>query len=629
LPNNTVLSIKEDEGGFLWFGTAGGGIARFDGKSFLTFTVVQGLADNNVNAIVQDKKGIIWAGTNKGLSGLFFQTTDPHNNSVKNIIPAGRLKASNENLKTYLPVWEIYNTNTGYPLKDVNGGCNNGTMICDSKGIIWLGVGNDKTALVRFNHNSVLKNKQPLTVILQNIKINNENICWHMLLNENLYRRYKNKQVSDSEEQLTFEKTYPDTELITMLRQFGDIQFDSISKFDPIPHKLVLPYANNNISFEFNAILPSRHSLVRYQYMLDGYDRDWSPLTSRTSATYGNIFEGTHTFKLRALSPEDVWSNPIFYTFKVLPPWYRTWWFYSIIILFILVFVYLIYYIRLANYRRHDAELSKLVNERTSQLENSNTLLIEKQNLIRLQSKELQEKNQQLLASNSSKDKFFSIIAHDLRNPFNTLMGFSDALLKDLENYSIDDAKVILNMINSTSKMGNDLLENLLLWSRAETGRIPYEPGSLNLRIIVESNIHFMNAQAQMKNIQIIEEIEPAIMVMADENMLNTILRNLISNAIKFTYENGQIIIKARVVHPNIEIAVCDNGVGISESTIKKLFQFETNISTQGTSSESGTGLGLILCKEFVEKHGGKIWVESEKDKGSDFKFTIPNTPNG
>jgi len=629
LPNNTVLSIKEDGGGFLWFGTAGGGISRYDGKSFLTFTVVEGLSDNNVNAIVKDKKGIIWAGTNKGLSGLFFQAADLPKNSVKNVIPAGRIKASNENLKKYLPVWEIYNSNTGYPLKDVNGGCNNGTMLCDSKGIIWIGVGNDKIALVRFDPNSVLKNKKPLTLRFQNIKINNENICWHLLLNEYNYGKEKNDQVINSEEQLTFEKTYADTELISMIRKYGDIEFDSISKFYPIPHKLILPYDHNNITFEFNAVLPSRHSLVRYQYMLDEYDREWSSLTRSTSATYGNIFEGTHTFMLRALSPEGIWSSTILYTFKVLPPWYRTWWLYSIVILLILVFVYLIYYIRLANYRRHDAVLSTLVKERTSELENSNELLIEKQNLIKFQSKELHEKNQQLIASNSSKDKFFSIIAHDLRNPFHSLMGFSDALLHDLENYSLDDAKEIINMINSTSKKGSELLENLLQWSRSETGRMPFEPISLNIKTIIESNVHFMEDQAQMKNIQLVSEIDPAILVFADENMLNTILRNLLSNAIKFTRDKGQIVIKAKVEHSTIEIAVCDNGVGLSESSIKRLFQFESNISTQGTSSESGSGLGLILFKEFVEKHGGKIWVESEKDKGSDFKFNIPIPPSG
>ena len=627
LPNNTILTITEDKAGNLWIGTAGGGISRYDGKTFLNFTTVQGLADNSICAIVQDQKGILWIGTNQGLSGLFFQTTGLQNKTGRSLIPAGLLKASNEKLRTYRPIWEIYNTKTGYPLiRDVNGGSNNGAMICDNKGIIWIGTGNEKTALVRFDYHSVLKNKQPLSLNLQSIKVNNENICWHNLLNPVSADREKNRLAIQNEELLTFDKTLSDTELIAMRRKFGDIRFDSISKFYPIPLNLILPYTHNNITFVFNAVLPSRHYQVHYQYMLEGYDKNWSPLTGRTNATYGNIFEGTHTFRLRAVSPEGIWSNPITYTFKVLPPWYRTWWLFSITMLLLLVIVYLLYYIRFSYYRKHDIELSELVKERTSELEKSNELLIEKQNLIKLQSDKLQETNQQLVASNSSKDKFFSIIAHDLRNPFNTLMGFSDALLKDLENYSLDDAKEILNMMNSTSKMGSDLLENLLLWSRAETGRIPYEPVSLNLNSIAESNIHFMSAQAQMKNIQVDNEIDPAILVMADENMLNTILRNLISNAIKFTYKNGHIVIKARLVRPNIEIAVWDNGVGISESNLKRMFQIKSTISTLGTSSESGTGLGLILCKEFVEKHGGKIWVESEFNKGSEFKFTLPES---
>jgi len=627
LPNNKVLTLTEDKAGNLWIGTAGGGISRFDGKSFLNFSTVHGLADNSICAIVQDQKGILWIGTNQGLSGLFFQNTGLQNKTGKSLIPAGLLKASNETLKIYQPIWENYNTKTGYPLiRDVNGGSNNGAMICDSKGIIWIGTGNDEIALVRFDYFSVFKNKNPLTVNLQSIKVNNENICWHNLLNSDNADIEKKRSTIQNEELLSFDKILTDTELIAMRHKFSDFHFDSISRFYPIPLNLVLPYAHNNITFLFNSVLPSRNYQVRYQYMLEGYDKNWSPITGKTTATYGNIFEGIHTFKLRALSPEGIWSNPVTYTFKVRPPWYRTWWFFSITLFVLLVIVYLLYYIRFSHYRKHDIELSELVKERTSELEKSNDLLIEKQNLIRLQSDELQKSNQQLIASNSSKDKFFSIIAHDLRNPFNTLMGFSDALLKDLENYSLDDAKEILNMMNSTSKMGSDLLENLLLWSRAETGRMPYEPVSLNLHSITASTIHFMEAQAQMKSIQVDNEIDPAILVKADENMLNSILRNLISNAIKFTYENGHIVIKAKLIHPTIEISVWDNGVGISESNLKRMFQFESAISTQGTSSESGTGLGLILCKEFVEKHGGKIWVESEFNKGSEFKFTLPES---
>jgi len=622
LSNNRILNITEDQSGKLWFGTAGGGMSRYDGKSFLNFTVAQGLADNNVYAIVQDPKGIIWAGTNQGLSGLFFQISDFQNKTGKTLIPAALIQANNEKLRTYLPVWKIYNTKTGYPIKDVNGGCGNGAMICDSKGHLWIGTGNDKTGLVRFDHESVLKNTHPLTVILQNIKVSNENVCWYNLIGPDHFSD-KNKLPIQNEELLDFGKALTDAERTDIRRKYGDIRFDSISKFYPIPQGLILPHNHNYITFRFNAVSPSRHSLVRYQYMLEGYDKEWSPVTNRSNATYGNIFEGTHTFKVRALSPEGVWSSPILYTFKVLPPWWRTWWFYSLALLFLSLLAYLIYYIRLSFYRRRQVALSRLVKKRTSELERSNELLIEKQNLIKLQSDELQKKNHQLAVSNSSKDKFFSIIAHDLRNPFNTVLGFSEVLLQDLENYSIDDAKEMLALIRSSSQMGSDLLDNLLQWSRAETGRMPYEPVSLYLYTIVESNIHFLDAQAQNKNIQVLQEIDPAIMVMADENMLNTILRNLISNAIKFTNKNGLIQIKAKAVASNIEISVCDNGVGISERNIKKLFQIETNISTNGTASESGTGLGLILCKEFVEKHGGKIGVISEKGKGSEFNFTL------
>jgi signal transduction histidine kinase len=181
-----------------------------------------------------------------------------------------------------------------------------------------------------------------------------------------------------------------------------------------------------------------------------------------------------------------------------------------------------------------------------------------------------------------------------------------------------------LNYILNSSQSGNTLLGNLLQWSRAQIGGIMFEPIPLNLLLVAMETSYFLQGAALKKKIIVKLQIDPDLSVEADENMLKTILRNLLSNAIKFTHENGIISLFASLKEDHVEISVSDSGVGIPEEKIPLLFKIETNASTKGTSNESGSGLGLILCKEFVEKHHGKIWVESKEGVGSQFKFTLP-----
>ncbi len=171
-----------------------------------------------------------------------------------------------------------------------------------------------------------------------------------------------------------------------------------------------------------------------------------------------------------------------------------------------------------------------------------------------------------------------------------------------------------------------NLLENLLTWSRSQSGGIEYNPQKLQIKVLLFETMFDLQSQANKKGIQIIDKIQEDETIFADSNMIATVLRNLISNAIKFTTKGNQVIISAKKQENNnfVEVSVTDTGVGIPKDKINDLFCIDKNTSTQGTDNESGTGLGLILCKEFVEKHGGKIWVESELEKGSEFKFTIP-----
>jgi len=242
----------------------------------------------------------------------------------------------------------------------------------------------------------------------------------------------------------------------------------------------------------------------------------------------------------------------------------------------------------------------------------------------------LKENEASLKESNKTKDKFFSIIAHDLRAPFNSMLGFAEILNDEFDDFSTEDQKNFIRIIYDNLQNTLKLLDNLLYWSRSQKGTIAYKPEQLNLFLEIKETNELLNQSIKNKSIKFTNKIPLDIFVNADKDMLATIIRNLLSNAIKYTNRFGEITIKTISLPDEnqnqfVGISVSDTGVGIPKDMQHSLFDITDNTSTLGTENEKGTGLGLILCKEFVEKHGGKIWVESEVGKGSSFLFTIPN----
>jgi len=246
---------------------------------------------------------------------------------------------------------------------------------------------------------------------------------------------------------------------------------------------------------------------------------------------------------------------------------------------------------------------------------------IEKIKMAELVLKDSEEKLQQL---NLDKDRFISILSHDLRSPFNNLLGLSEALTEDIRNLDIEAIEDYVKNINKVAQNANNLLEDILLWARTQLSNFPFNPLKLNFTDICKNILEILNPNAEAKNITINYSAIKHITVLADIDMLKTVLRNLISNAIKFTNNGGEININAGQTQSNITISVSDNGIGIKPDNLLKLFDISEVFTTKGTAKETGTGLGLLLCKNLVEKHGGKIWVESEVGKGSEFKFTLP-----
>lgn len=238
---------------------------------------------------------------------------------------------------------------------------------------------------------------------------------------------------------------------------------------------------------------------------------------------------------------------------------------------------------------------------------------------------ELKHKNEELKILNVSKDKFFSIIAHDLKSPFNIFLGFTELMVEQSEGWTLSMFREYATRMRESATNLYHLLENLLDWSRMEQGFIPFNPAAIHLNLLIGESLTSIVETAKLKEIEIISDINDDYEVIVDKNILQTVIRNLVSNAVKFTPRGGKVTLSALPVDDKkMQISIRDSGIGMSPALISNLFKLDVQVSRKGTEKEPSTGLGLILCKEFIEKHSGKIWAESKEGKGSEFFFTIP-----
>ncbi len=277
---------------------------------------------------------------------------------------------------------------------------------------------------------------------------------------------------------------------------------------------------------------------------------------------------------------------------------------------------------RLANGKKRDVEVHTV------------SIIYEKEEVIfsivhditsRVKTKiKLEKSEAKLREANYAKDKFFSIIAHDLKNPFNAILGLSDYIISNFTKLSEDKIIDFVENINKVSNQTYNLLENLLQWAKAQLGKLEVNIEAVALNEIINEEVHLIKNTANSKELNIIVVLEEEYHVYADKNMIATVIRNLITNAIKFSYRGGKIIVFAEKTNSNVKISVIDEGAGMSDKTLKKIFDIDSTKSTTGTENEKGTGLGLIICKEFVENCKGKIGVESTEGAGSLFHFELP-----
>jgi signal transduction histidine kinase/ligand-binding sensor domain-containing protein len=370
--------------------------------------------------------------------------------------------------------------------------------------------------------------------------------------------------------------------------------------------KLHLFYNENSLTFEFSALDYSNPEKIFYSYKLEGFDKEWQITNAQMrQAKYTNLPHGTYTLIIKASTNEDIWpESGTSIKLIISPPWWKTKWFNFGAIIVVITILIAIYSVRINRLQKQKRILESKVEEKT-----------------RL----LQAANNELSESNVMKDKFLSIIAHDLINPFSTILGFSDLLLNNYADMDEETRIETAKMINDSSNNLFELLGTLLQWSRSERGLLEYKPEKIDLSNCIFKITTLLSVSAQTKKINIDLKIsEKCGQVKSDVQLLNAILRNLISNAIKFTPEGGQITIATEYLTDFVQVSVIDNGVGIAKDKLDNLFRIDVPHSTPGTNNEKGTGLGLVLVKEFVSKQLGTLKIESTVGKGSTFSFTIP-----
>jgi len=665
LGNGTIFAIFRDSRQQMWVGSNMGGLQRFNPETnkFDTYknnpNDTNSIANNDVRSIAEDSKGNIWVIVHgKGVDRFDPDTKIFHHYNSKNSLLSNDyafqvLIDSNDNLwvgsvyglnmlkkgaskfKTYISVPNDSTTINGNEILSIHQ---------DKKHYIWISTAD---GLNRYNHESdnftrftpSAKNKHIVSILSDR-----HNNIWcssttgisklDPVTGQFIYfdqsngllskEYYPNSSFIDDNNEIYFgglngiDIFNPDSLLKAFKKPvlvFTDFKLfnnsisarkDSAIIQKHISHasRIDLEYKQNTISFQFQAIDLTDPNKLSYAYMLEGFDKDWIYCDGKREANYTNLNAGKYTFKVKAKYEYDEWSeNEISIRLIVHPAWYMTLLFQIIVAIILLSTPFLFVWWRTKRLKKQKEILEAIIINRTSEIQNKNKLLNE---------------------LNSTKVKLFSIISHDLRSPFNSILGFQEHLINEYSNLSDTERFDMLHKAHSSSKQVYTLVENLLNWSLLQTNAIQYQPEKFNLYAIVNEKLSLYQTQAESKGITFKVDIAEDLSAYADINLLQTIIRNLITNAIKFTSKGGLILVKAVKTDDWLNISVSDSGKGMTASDIKALFNLESLNSTKGTNGEKGTGLGLLLCKDFIEKNKGQLTVESEPGKGSKFSFTVP-----
>jgi signal transduction histidine kinase/ligand-binding sensor domain-containing protein len=574
ISGNLVYSILEDRQGLIWIATTEG-VDLIDPESSLitpyrkTEGKVNSLVDNYTTSLCEDHNGDIWIGTSSYVNKF----------------------SRKDSAFTY------YSQEQGLP-----GNLIYSILEDKSKGL-WFATGN---GLCRFD--SVIGTFHTYTVE-EGLQSPEFNIGVSYLSKDGeVFFGGMNGFNSFYPDSLRNNPNIPPIEITAVFKMRKGIR----ENLEPgEKNKINLNYNDYSFTVEFAALEFTNPSRNRYMYRLEGNGNEWIDIGTRNFIAFSNLSPGEYVLSIKGCNNDGLWNEAgVSLSIYIRPPWWKSNLTYLFCIILIFSFIWIIFKRREHHHIKDLQILEDKVKERTQQIEK--------------QKAEILEKNAELKELNASKDKFFSIIGHDLRNPFNTIIGLTDLLIMNMESTTSEKLQKSLLQIRGSSQQAHELLENLLLWARSHTGILSFRPESVDLKALVEESISLVNAHAIRKNITIHEDFDLKLMIHADVNMIRTVLRNLLTNAVKFTKPDGEVWVRLSVNNGFCTIGVKDNGAGIPAEKIETLFRIDTSHKTRGTDQEPGTGLGLILCKEFVERHGGRIEVDSQPGNGSEFRVVLP-----
>ncbi len=608
-----LIDAVEDIHGNVWF-YGYDGVGRLDTSGhFTVFSAQMGngfsLLSTSVSQSFADAKGDVWFSSTVGLVRY-----DSHAERVVTMPDTSRFPN------------EIF------------------AMLEDDAGYLWI---TSSSGLGRFHPDSLA-----FVFFDKNIGISYEEYIagsCYKARNGNMYFGSTNGFISFNPKDVVQNLTKPRVN-ITGFTLFGNpVVWDEpnspLSKSIGSTDTVILLYRQNIIGLQFAStdyISPYEN---QYAYRLRGFTDEWTFTKRHNQVTYTNLDPGHYTFEVKAANNEGLWADTsTILTIIVLPPWWQTWWFRSGSLIFVCLMGFLLYRYRIYKLKMQNVFLAHAVTQKTIELQTKNEELklsqeeiISQNEEIRAQNEELFDKNEEISSQkekliennkiltdlNSTKDKLFSIIGHDLKNPISVLIGFSGLMLAN-KSLSEEKKTKYTEMIYSASNNVLSLLENLLDWARSQTNSIDLKMENLSLEYLATTATEILAEHANKKGISITIAISSDIVVYADEMTISTTIRNLVSNAIKYTAQDGSIHISAKAKDDShIVLEIADTGVGMTPKKLDHLFDISVSSSTPGTDREHGTGLGLILCKEFVEKNNGKIWVESTVGKGSVFSVSL------
>lgn len=623
LPKNDIRKIVEDKTGYLWLAVHGTGISRFNPEKE-TFTHFNTLSNPWVYDLIVARDQTVWASCVKGIGRMRkgeTKFTNYYPLNVENAEQADDFSCLFEDFKGNIWVGSVHGlylfsdkTKSINPFK-INPLIDNASVkaitedmyhnmyISTNKGlfrldaakkhIIHFGQENGLVSDV-FNINSVFKNCDTILYFGTS-----KGLVW---FNTNAV-----KSLSDLPKPV-----------ITDIKIFGEsvLPGNTNSILDKQPSylsEIQLDYNQNHITIDIACpFFQGGISNSSFQYQLVGLENNWQNCGLNRSVTYSSLPPGNYILKLRAISKEwqSVYSKELNLRIVINPPFWATWWFKSLFVIALIIGIW-----QFLKYKTREInKLNKILEEKIAE----RTFEIAQKNI------RLEEQRAELELANSSKDKLFSIIGHDLRAPFASILAFGDVIQKNEFSEQAINEKEIVNHMVKASKNAYSMLENLLQWARTQTGRIAFRATKVEMKSFVQSLIDSVSFTSKDKNITIKLIIEKPFFANIDKSMFETMLRNLLNNSLKFTHLNGEIILNLKTTFAGFEISVSDTGIGMSLEQIDRILHQGKVGSTYGTNGESGTGIGLLVCREFLEFHMGSWEINSQEGHGTTFTLNIP-----